>query len=48
MQRESRTVLNVETFETDVLGLGKPKNYRFELATPIRDDDWARFERLRH
>jgi serine/threonine protein kinase len=47
LERESRTVLNVETFETDVLGLGKPKNYRFELATPIRDEDWSRFERLR-
>jgi hypothetical protein len=47
MERESRTLLKVETFEIDVLGFGKPKNYRFELDTPMRDEDWSRSERLR-
>ena len=30
MDRDGRRVLNVETYETDVLGLGKPKNYEVD------------------
>lgn len=45
--RDGRRVLNVETYEANVLGLGKPKNYRFELLrNSLRDEDWTRYERL--
>jgi hypothetical protein len=46
LERQGRGVLNLETYETEVLGLGKPKNYRFELQNPMRDEDWSRYERL--
>ena len=47
MDRDGRRVLNVETYETDVLGLGKPKNYRFELLRDLlRHEDWMRYQRL--
>jgi serine/threonine-protein kinase len=46
LERQGRWVLNLETYETEVLGLGKPKNYRFELQNPMRDEDWSRYERL--
>ena len=46
MERQGRSVFNLETYETEVLGLGKPKNYRFELRNPMRDEDWSRYERL--
>ena len=46
MQREGRRVLHVETYEKDVLGLGKPKNYKFELSRSLSDEDWARYQRL--
>ena len=47
MDRDGRRVLNVETYETGVLGLGKSKNYRFELLRhSLRDEDWMRYERL--
>jgi len=48
MDRDGRRVVNVETYETDVLGLGKPKNYRFELVRDsLRNEDWVRYQRLR-
>ena len=47
MERESRRVLHVETYEQDFLGLGKPKNYKFELNRSLNHDDWARYQRLR-
>jgi len=47
MDRDGRRVLNVETYEANVLGLGKPKNYRFELLRDsLRDEDWTRYQRL--
>jgi len=46
MERQGRSVLNLETYESDVLALGKPKNYRFELPSPMRDEDWSRYRRL--
>lgn len=47
MDRDGGRVLNVETYEANVLGLGKPKNYRFELLrNSLRDEDWTRYERL--
>ena len=46
MERQERSVVNLETHATEVLGLGKPKNYKFELRAPMRDEDWSRYERL--
>ena len=46
MERNGPTVLNIESYEKAVLGLGKPKNYRFELSSPIVDEDWVRYQRL--
>ncbi len=47
MDRDGRRVLNVETYETDLLGLGKTKNYRFELLyDSLLDEDWMRYQRL--
>ena len=47
MDRDGRRVLNVETNETDVLGLGNSKNYRFVLLLDsLLDDDWVRYQRL--
>ena len=46
LEKDGRRILNLETHETDVLGLGKPKNYKFELRNPMRDDDWSRYRRL--
>ncbi len=46
MQREGRRVLHVETYEKDVLGLGKPKNYKFELSRTLSDGEWVRYQRL--
>ena len=46
LEKDGRRILNLETHETDILGLGKPKNYKFELRNPMRDDDWSRYRRL--
>ena len=46
LEKDGRRILNLETHETDLLGLGKPKNYKFELRNPMRDDDWSRYRRL--
>jgi hypothetical protein len=46
MERPERTTFIVETFEKGTLSLGKNKRYRFELATPIEDADWTRYQRL--
>jgi serine/threonine protein kinase len=39
-------ILYLETFEKDLLSLGKNKGYRFELDGPLGDDDWTRYQRL--
>jgi eukaryotic-like serine/threonine-protein kinase len=46
LERPDDRTLVVETFEKDLLGLGKNKRYRFELETPLPDDDWVRYQRL--
>jgi hypothetical protein len=46
MEREDRTTLTIETYEKDLLGLGKPKRYRFELLTSLGNGAWTRFLRL--
>ena len=37
---------SIVSYESDVLGMGKTKNYRFELGESLQDDDWARYQRL--
>ncbi|HXV62232.1 MAG TPA: hypothetical protein VEK15_16145, partial [Vicinamibacteria bacterium] len=46
LERPDPETFVVETFEKDVLGLGKNKRYLFELENPLSDDDWARYLRL--
>jgi len=46
MEREDWSTLNIETFEKDVLVLGKPKRYRFELITALGSRAWSRYRRL--
>ena len=46
LDRDGRRILNVETYESDTLSFGKPKNYRFELSDSLPDDDWMRYQRL--
>jgi len=46
LERDGRSILNLETRESDVLSLGKAKNYRFELRDAMQDEDWSRYERL--
>ena len=54
MEMNSRRVLDLETRETEemssrvgrVLGVGTPERYKFELRTPIRDEDWSIYLRL--
>lgn len=46
VEREGEWILSVETYEKDVLGLGKPKSYKFALSQPLREDDWVRYRRL--
>ena len=36
----------VETFEKDLIGLGKNKRYKFELDGGLTEEDWVRYERL--
>jgi hypothetical protein len=46
LEKDGRWILNLETHETGILSLGKPKNYKFELRNPMRDEDWSRYRRL--
>lgn len=46
LERPNPETFIVETFEKDVLGLGKNKRYLFDLEKPLSDDDWARYLRL--
>ncbi len=46
MERTDNEGLLVETFEKDILGMGKPKRYRFDLTQPLDSDTWARYQRL--
>jgi hypothetical protein len=46
MERPEKTEFFVETFEKDLLALGKNKRYRFELENPLGESDWVRYQRL--
>ena len=46
MERTDEERLLVETFEKDLLGMGKPKRYRFELGQPLDSETWTRYQRL--
>jgi serine/threonine protein kinase len=46
IERDDPRTLLLETHESDTLSLGKPKNYKFELDKPMRDQDWSRYRRL--
>ncbi len=46
MERTDDEGLLVETFEKDILGMGKPKRYRFDLGQPLDSGTWARYQRL--
>ena len=46
MERTDSKNVIVETFEKDVLGMGKPKRYRFTLSRPMGPETWSRYERI--
>ena len=46
LERPDDNTLYVETFEKDVIGLGKNKRYKFELDGELSEADWVRYERL--
>lgn len=46
LERPDESTLIVETYEKDLLSLGKNKRYKFDLETPLPEDDWVRYQRL--
>jgi hypothetical protein len=46
VERPDQSTLFVETFEKDLLSLGKNKRYKFELTTSLVDADWTRYQRV--
>ena len=46
LERPDANTLYVETFEKDVISLGKNKRYKFEPHGGLSDADWVRYERL--
>jgi hypothetical protein len=46
LDRPDSDKIYIETFEKNVLSLGKNKIYRFELDEPLGDDNWTRYQRL--
>jgi serine/threonine-protein kinase len=46
VERPDESTLFVETFEKDLLSLGKNKRYKFELTTSLVDADWTRYQRV--
>ncbi len=54
LEMDRASVLTLQTREREdtsarvgrVLGLGTPENYKFDLRTPMPDEDWARYQRL--
>jgi serine/threonine protein kinase len=46
MERTDDGGFLLETFEKDILGMGKPKRYRFDLSQPLDSETWTRYERL--
>jgi serine/threonine protein kinase len=45
-ERPDNETIYVETFEKDIMSLGKNKAYKFELDGGLSREDWARYERL--
>ena len=43
---DSRTIYLELVEKESLIGLGGHKRYRFELAHPLDDDDWTRYQRL--
>lgn len=46
MEREDPRHLHVETHDKDLLVLGKPKRFKFSLASALEDDAWDRYRKL--
>ena len=46
LEHPDESTLIVETYEKDLLGLGKNKRYKFDLEAPLSEDDWVRYQRL--
>ena len=46
LERPDADTLHVETFEKEVIGLGKNKRYKFKPHGGLSDADWVRYERL--
>jgi hypothetical protein len=47
MERKDPWQLRIETYEKDVLALGKAKNYNFSLlGSPLREEEWAKYQRV--
>jgi hypothetical protein len=46
VERPDESTLFVETFEKDMLSLGKNKRYKFELDASLEDADWTRYQRV--
>jgi hypothetical protein len=46
LERPDDDAFFVETFETDIIALGKNKRYRFELDGALSEADWERYERV--
>ncbi len=46
MERTDAKNVIIETYEADVLGMGKPKRYKFSLDQPLDRETWSRYERI--
>ncbi|MEE9264584.1 MAG: hypothetical protein V3V11_09025, partial [Vicinamibacteria bacterium] len=46
MERTDSRNLIVETYEKDILGMGKPKRYRLNLTEPLEPETWSRYQRI--
>ena len=46
VERTDARNLIVETYEKDILGMGKPKRYRLNLSEPLQPETWSRYQRI--
>ncbi len=46
MERTDARNVIVETYEKDILGMGKPKRYRLNLTEPLEPETWRRYQRI--